>query len=268
MWEKIKVSVEYLKRYIKQPIDVAIVLGSGLSNLKKIIQKKHCFIYENIPYFPKTTIEGHEGKLIFGNLNGKNVLVMCGRFHYYEGYSMKEITFPIRVFHQLGIKNLIVSNAAGGVNTQFQVGDLMLIRDHINLFPEHPLRGNNKFGPRFVDMLKTYDEEFLSIALQTSKKQNIVLHQGVYVGLQGPTFETPSEYKMIRLLGGDAVGMSTVPEIIVARHQDMRCFGISIICDLGGENIFNPLSHKDVLKISNKSIFNVIPIIEELVTKI
>lgn len=267
MWEKVKDSACYLQRYIKKPIDIAIVLGSGLGGFKKTIQIEKCFLYENIPHFPKTTVEGHDGKLIFGNLKGKTLLLMCGRFHYYEGYSMEQVTFPIRVFYQLGIKNLIVSNAAGGVNSQFQVGDIMFIRDHINLFPEHPLRGNNnnKFGPRFLDMSKSYDEKFLSIALQVSKKKNIVAHQGVYVGLQGPTFETPSEYRMIRFLGADAVGMSTVPEIIVARHQGMRCFGISIICDLGGENLFCSVSHEDVLKISNKSIFNIIPIIQGLV---
>lgn len=271
MCDKVKETVLYLKHYIKNhPIDVALILGSGLGDLYKEIQIKDCFLYEKIPNFPKTTVKGHDGKLIFGTLKGKSLLLMCGRFHYYEGYSMQEVTFPIRVFYQLGIKNLIVLNAAGGVNKKFKIGDIMLIRDHINLFPEHPLRGKNddNLGPRFLDMSKTYDEEFLSIALKVAQKHNICIHQGIYVGLQGPTFETPSEYRMINFLGGDAVGMSTVPEIIVARHQGMKCLGISIICDLGSENMICSVSHEDVLRISNKSICNLIPIVQGFLSEL
>lgn len=271
MWKKSKLSANYLNTYIKdETIDVAIILGSGLENLKDKIQIKKIFSYEKIPNFPKTTVQGHSGKLIFGILAGKNVLLMSGRFHYYEGYSMQQVTFPIRVFYQLGIKNLIVSNASGGVNPKFKIGDIMLIKDHINMFPEHPLRGKNidKFGPRFVDMSKPYDIDFLSTALQIAKKNNINIHVGVYVGFQGPTFETPSEYGMARILGGDAVGMSTIPEIIVARHQEMRCFAISVISDLGGSNLSSAISHEDVLIVSQESIFKVIPIIVGLVAKL
>lgn len=270
MWEKIKESVSYLQRYIKNPIDVACILGSGLGNLYKEMQIEDCFLYENIPNFPKTTVKGHDGKLIFGNWKNKFLLVMCGRFHYYEGYSIEEVTFPIRVFAQLGIKNLIVSNAAGGVNPRFKIGDIMLIRDHINLFPQHPLRGRNddNIGPRFLDMSKAYDEEFLSIGVKIAQQYNISIYKGVYVGLQGPSFETQSEYRMIRFLGGDAVGMSTVPEIIVARHQGIRCFGISVICDLGGKTICSSVSHEDVLEVSNKSICNIVPIIQGLLSKL
>lgn len=270
MWEKIKESANYLNNRINTPIDVAIILGSGLDSLQNIVDNKKVFTYDEIPNFPKTTVKGHIGKLIFGNLERKNVLLMSGRFHYYEGYSMQEITFPIRIFYQLGIKNLIVSNASGGVNPKFKVGDIMLIRDHINLFPEHPLRGKNidKFGPRFVDMSKPYDLDFLSIAMKVAQQANINLHLGVYVGFQGPTFETPSEYGMARIIGGDAVGMSTIPEIIVARHHEIRCFAISIISDLGGAEIAFSVSHEDVLKASNQAIYKVIPIVRGLVSEL
>lgn len=270
MWEKTKEPANYLKNQIKKPIDVAIILGSGLGPLQNEIKIEKIFLYEEIPNFKKTTVKGHQGKLIFGSLKGKNVLLMSGRFHYYEGYSMEEVTFPIRVFYHLNIKNLIVSNASGGVNPKFKVGDIMLIKDHINLFPEHPLRGKNidKFGPRFVDMSEVYDINFLSIAIKIAKKEKINLHEGVYVGLQGPTFETSSEYEMVKILGGDAVGMSTVPEIIVAKHQGMRCFAISIISNLGGKNIAVSVSHEEVLKASKLAISKIIPIIRELVTKL
>ena len=192
---------------------------------------------------------------------------MNGRFHYYEGHDMQTVVFPIRVFHLLGIKNLIVSNASGGVNKDFQVADVMLIKDHINMMPEHPLRGKNldEFGPRFVDMSEPYNLKMLEIAEKIASENNIDIKKGVYVSLQGPTFETPSEYGLVRAIGGDAVGMSTVPEVIVAKHQGMNCFGISIITDLGGPEIAFNVSHEEVLQAANKAIPKVITIVKGLV---
>ena len=201
-----------------------------------------------------STVEGHSGKLIFGRLGGVDIMAMQGRFHYYEGYSMKEVTFPVRVMYELGIKTLFVSNAAGGMNPQFQIGDLMVITDHINLFPEHPLRGKNlPTGPRFPDMHEAYDQSFIRLAFDIAREKGIPLQQGVYVGVQGPTFETPAEYKMYRLLGGDTVGMSTVPEVIVAHHCGIRTFGISVVTDLGGFDNPVEVSHEEVQEAANKA---------------
>jgi inosine guanosine and xanthosine phosphorylase family len=196
-----------------------------------------------------STVEGHAGKLIFGKLGGKDIMAMDGRFHYYEGYSMKEVTFPERVMYELGIKTLFVSNASGGMNPAFSIGDLMIINDHINFFPEHPLHGPNfPTGPRFPDMHEAYDHNLIALADEIAKEQGVKLQHGVYVGVQGPTFETPAEYHMYRILGGDAVGMSTVPEVIVARHCGIKVFGISIITDLGGFDVPVQVSHEEVQK--------------------
>lgn len=199
-----------------------------------------------------STVEGHAGKLIFGKLGGKDIMAMEGRFHFYEGYSMKEVTFPERVMYELGIRTLFVSNAAGGMNPKFKIGDLMIINDHINFFPEHPLRGKNcPPGPRFPDMHEAYDHELIALADQIAEEKGISVQHGVYVGVQGPTFETPAEYRMYRLLGGDAVGMSTVPEVIVARHCGIKVFGVSIITDLGGFDTPVEVSHEEVQKAAN-----------------
>ena len=199
-------------------------------------------------------MEGHSGKLIFGRLGGKDIMAMQGRFHFYEGYSMKEVTFPVRVMYELGIQTLFVSNAAGGMNPDFRIGDLMVITDHINLFPEHPLRGKNfPTGPRFPDMHEAYDHQLIALADQIAEEKGIKLQHGVYVGVQGPTFETPSEYRMYRLLGGDTVGMSTVPEVIVAHHCGIRTFGISIVTDLGGFGVPVEVSHEEVQEAANKA---------------
>ena len=196
---------------------------------------------------PVSTVEGHSGKLIFGKLGGKDIMAMQGRFHFYEGYSMKEVTFPVRVMYELGIKTLFVSNAAGGMNPEFKIGDLMIINDHINFFPEHPLNGKNfPTGPRFPDMHETYDHELIALADKIAEEKNIKVAHGVYVGVQGPTFETPAEYRMYHILGGDAVGMSTVPEVIVAHHCGIKTFGISIITDLGGFDNPVEVSHEEV----------------------
>lgn len=269
MLEKYKATAAFIQEKIQDTPDFAIVLGSGLGALKKEVQPICTLKYEEIPNFPQTTVVGHGGSLIYGELEGKKVLMMSGRFHYYEGYSMEQVTFPFRVFHLLGIKNLIVSNASGGVNPSFNVADIMLITDHINMMPEHPLRGKNldTFGPRFVDMSVPYDREMLSLAEAVAKEENIDIKKGVYLGLQGPTFETPAEYGMVRALGGDAVGMSTVPEVIVARHQGMNCFGVSIITDLGGPEISFAVSHEEVLAAADKAMPNVIKIVKGVVQR-
>ncbi len=229
--------------------ETAIILGTGLGQLASEITDSYEFPYQDIPNFPVSTVEGHAGKLIFGKLGGKDIMAMDGRFHYYEGYSMKEVTFPERVMYELGIKTLFVSNASGGMNPAFSIGDLMIINDHINFFPEHPLHGPNfPTGPRFPDMHEAYDHNLIALADEIAKEQGVKLQHGVYVGVQGPTFETPAEYHMYRILGGDAVGMSTVPEVIVARHCGIKVFGISIITDLGGFDVPVQVSHEEVQK--------------------
>lgn len=267
MLEKIKQTADFIKEIIQDTPDFAIVLGSGLGALKDEVEAIHTLDYVDIPNFPQTTVVGHGGKLIYGILEGKKVLMLSGRFHYYEGHDIKTVVFPFRVFHLLGIKNLIVSNASGGVNKDFQVADIMLIRDHINMMPEHPLRGQNldELGPRFVDMSEPYNRKMLEVAQNVANENNIKVHKGVYVALQGPTFETPAEYGMVKAIGGDAVGMSTVPEVIVAKHQGMDCFGISIITDLGGPDIAFNVSHEEVLNAANKAMPNVIKIVKGLV---
>ena len=232
----------------------AIVLGTGLGQLASEITDTYEFPYSEIPNFPVSTVEGHSGKLIFGRLGGKDIMAMQGRFHFYEGYSMKEVTFPVRVMYELCIQTLFVSNAAGGMNPDFRIGDLMVITDHLNLFPEHPLRGKNfPTGPRFPDMHEAYDHQLIALADQIAEEKGIKLQHGVYVGVQGPTFETPSEYRMYRLLGGDTVGMSTVPEVIVAHHCGIRTFGISIVTDLGGFGVPVEVSHEEVQEAANQA---------------
>ncbi len=230
------------------------MLGTGLGQLASEITDTYEFPYSEIPNFPISTVEGHSGKLIFGKLGGKDIVAMQGRFHYYEGYSMKEVTFPVRVMYELGIKTLFVSNAAGGMNPEFLIGDIMVITDHINLFPEHPLRGKNfPTGPRFPDMHQAYDPQLIALADEIAAEKGIRLMHGVYVGVQGPTFETPAEYRMYRILGGDTIGMSTVPEVIVANHCGIRVFGISIVTDLGGFDVPVEVSHEEVQIAANKA---------------
>ncbi len=254
--EKIQETAAFLKEKVGGEMPkVAIVLGSGLGNLADKIDIKAAIPYGEIPNFPVSTVEGHKGQLIFGLLGKKYVMAMQGRFHYYEGYSMKEATFPIRVMKALGVKVLCVSNAAGGMNPEFRVGDVMLITDHINLFPDHPLRGKNynELGPRFPAMNEAYSHRILDLARKIAKENNIRLMEGVYVGTQGPTFETPSEYRFFYRIGGDAVGMSTVPEVIVARHAGIEVFGLSVITDLGGEGIYVDVSHEEVQQAATKA---------------
>ena len=230
------------------------MLGTGLGQLASEITDAYEIPYNEIPNFPVSTVEGHSGKLIFGCLGGKDIMAMQGRFHFYEGYSMKEVTFPVRVMYELGIQTLFVSNAAGGMNPEFHIGDIMVITDHINLFPEHPLRGKNfPTGPRFPDMHEAYDAQLVALADEIAAEKGIRLMHGVYVGVQGPTFETPAEYRMYRILGGDTIGMSTVPEVIVARHCGIRVFGMSIVTDLGGFDTPVQVSHEEVQMAANKA---------------
>lgn len=252
MYEKIQETASWLKKRMKTSPETAIILGTGLGQLASEITDTYEFPYSEIPNMPVSTVEGHSGKLIFGKLGGKDIMAMQGRFHFYEGYSMKEVTFPVRVMYELGIKTLFVSNAAGGMNPEFKIGDLMIIDDHINFFPEHPLRGKNfPTGPRFPDMHETYDHELIALADKIAKEKNIKVVHGVYTGVQGPTFETPAEYRMYHTLGGDAVGMSTVPEVIVAHHCGIKTFGISIITDLGGFDNPVEVSHEEVQVAAN-----------------
>lgn len=248
MLEKIRETASFIKSRVGVIPNIAIILGTGLGELVHEITDKKEMLYEGIPNFPLSTVEGHTGKLIFGKLGGKDVIAMQGRFHYYEGYTMQEVTFPIRVFQALGIKYLFVSNASGGMNGSFDIGDIMLIDDHINRFPEHPLRGKNfnELGTRFPDMSNAYDKELRLMAMQIAKENNIKLQHGVYVGTQGPTFETPAEYNWFRIIGGDAVGMSTVPEVIVANHAGMKVLAFSIITDLGVIGKIVEVTHEDV----------------------
>ena len=254
MYEKIKQTASWIRERMTTHPTICIVLGTGLGQLASEITDSYEFPYSDIPNFPVSTVEGHAGKLIFGKLGGIDIMAMQGRFHYYEGYDMKEVTFPVRVMYELGIKTLFVSNASGGMNPKFSIGDIMVITDHINLFPEHPLRGKNfPTGPRFPDMHEPYDLSLVAEADAIAKERGIKLQHGVYVGVQGPTFETPSEYRMYHILGGDAIGMSTVPEVIVARHCGIRAFGVSIITDLGGFDEAVEVSHEEVQEAANKA---------------
>ena len=247
MLTKIKETAAWIEKHTQMRPLTAIVLGTGLGRLAAEIEVVDAFPYKDIPNFPVSTVEGHSGRLIFGRLGGKDVMALEGRFHYYEGYDMKQVTFPVRVMYELGIKNLFVSNASGGVNPDFEIGDLMLITDHINFLPEHPLHGPNfPTGPRFPDMHEAYDHAFLDMARQIAKEKGIKVVEGVYLATQGPTYETPAEYRMYRRFGADAVGMSTVPEVIVAHHCGIRTFGVSIITDLGVEGKIVEVSHEEV----------------------
>ena len=233
--EKIKQSADYIRTRIADSYQYGVILGSGLGNFSSQINIHIQIPYSDILGFPVSTVEGHQGSLIFGSLGSKNIVCMSGRFHYYEGYSMQEVTFPIRVMKALGVDTLLISNASGGINPKFEVGDLMILTDHIYLQPEHPLRGKNQteLGTRFPNMNLAYEPLLIEKGLAIAEANNITCHTGVYVGVQGPTFETPAEYKFYHLIGGDAVGMSTTPEVVVARHADMSVFAISVISDIG-----------------------------------
>lgn len=265
---RIRVCADFIReRFVNIP-RTAVILGTGLGKLAEDIKEQSILNYSDIPQFPVSTVEGHSGRLILGKLGDMPVLAMQGRFHFYEGYDMKTVTFPIRVMYELGIKRLFVSNAAGGMNPDFAIGDLMVIRDHINLFPEHPLRGKNidRYGVRFPDMSDAYSPALIEKAFEIAKEEGIDLQCGVYVGTQGPTFETPAEYKFFRVIGGDAVGMSTVPEVIVARHCGIEVFAMSVITDLGVEGIVAKCSHEDVQRAAEEAQPKMTRIMRRLIT--
>jgi len=247
--KQLKEAAKYLRKQYKHTPQVAIVLGSGLGKFAEEIEVEKEVEYSDIPHFPVSTVEGHKGKLIFGNLSGKKVVCMGGRFHYYEGYSAQEVVFPIRVLGLLGIQTLLLSNAAGGVNPSFNVGDIMLIKDHIGIDMVNPLIGSNldELGPRFPDMSEPYKKSLLNKAREIAAQLNIEVREGVYFGVTGPTYETHAEYKMIHIMGGDAVGMSTIQECIAANHMDIPVFAASVITDMGIREDNNIITHEEVL---------------------
>lgn len=269
MLERIKSTASFIKQKITEQPKVGIILGSGLGNLADDIEIATIIPYGEIPDFPVSTVVGHQGQLIFGKLNGVEVVAMKGRFHYYEGYSMDEVTFPIRVLKKLGIQYLFVSNASGGVNPDFEVGDIMFITDHINLMP-NPLIGSNMddFGPRFVDMGEAYNKVLLRKAKKVARHNGIRFQTGVYAAVTGPTYETLAEYKYVKAIGADAVGMSTAPEVIVARHMDVPVFAISVISDLGVEGKIVEISHNEVIDAASAAAPRMTKIIKELLAEL
>jgi purine-nucleoside phosphorylase len=270
MLNRIQEAVDFIQSKTQVKPEFGIILGTGLGGLVKEIEIIDEIPYEQIPNFPVSTVESHKGRLIFGVLGGKNVMAMQGRFHYYECYSLQEVTFPVRVMKLLGIQKLFVSNASGGVNPDFEVGEIMIINDHINFFPGNPLIGKNldELGPRFPDMSDPYDTDLIDRAVAIAVKNNIRVSQGVYLGLTGPTLETPAEYKFVRVVGADAVGMSTVPEVIVARHMEIPTFAISIITDLGVPGKIKKVSVQDVIEVASRQEPKMTLIMKELIASL
>lgn len=268
--EQISETSSFIRDRIGKTPEIAIILGSGLGNLADHMEVTCEIDYHDIPNFPVSTVAGHAGKLIFGTLGGKYVMAMKGRFHYYEGYGMKQVTFPVRVMKDLGVNTLFVSNAAGGMNKEFRVGDVMVITDHINLFPENPLRGKNfeELGTRFPAMTEAYKKYLVKYADEIAEANGLRLMHGVYVGTTGPTFETPAEYEYFRIIGGDAVGMSTVPEVIVANHAGMDVFGVSVITDLGGKDVDYVPTHEEVQQAAETAAPVMVKLITEMLKKI
>ena len=269
MLQNIKESANFITEKTNFNPEIGIILGTGLGGLVSEIQIEHSLPYNEIPNFPLSTVEGHSGRLILGILGGKKVVAMQGRFHFYEGYCMEKVTFPVRVMKFLGIKNLILSNASGGVNPDYEVGDLMILEDHICLIP-NPLIGANldELGPRFPDMSDPYCKDMIQIAQQIASENNLPIQKGVYVALTGPTLETPAEYKYMRIIGGDTVGMSTAPEVIVARHMEIPCFAMSVITDLGVPGKIQKVTHEEIQKVSEVAEPKLTLIIKQLISKI
>ncbi len=269
MFEQVNEAAHWLRDRTGFDPELCLVLGSGLGGLSASIESSTSIPYHEIPHFPVPTVDGHGGNLITGMLNGRRVAAMQGRFHYYEGYGMPEIAFPIRVAYQWGARELILSNASGGVNPSYRVGDLMIIDDHINLMGLNPLTGRNDehYGPRFPDMSRPYDRERIRQAEAIASAHGLRCHTGVYAAVQGPNYETPAEYRFIRTIGADAVGMSTVPEAIAARHMGMRCFAISVITDLGGQAVPVKVTHEEVVAVASAAELQVTGLVAELIAK-
>jgi purine-nucleoside phosphorylase len=270
MVTKIEAAVTFIRSIYSDNSTVGIVLGSGLGSFTAQMKVEKEIAYGDIPHFPISTVEGHSGKLIFGELGGKKVIAMAGRFHYYEGYTVEEVVFPIRVMKFLGIQTLLLSNAAGGMNIDFEVGDLMLIKDHISLFTPNPLIGKNldELGPRFPDMSEPYSKKLIAASKSIAKAKGIDLKEGVYCGVTGPTFETRAEYKFLHTIGADAVGMSTVQEVIVAVHMGMTVFAISVITDLGIREEENIITHAEVLEAASKAEPKLTYLFKELIAQL
>ncbi len=270
MISKINDAVAFIRSVYSETPVVGIVLGSGLGSFTGEIKIEKEIPYNEIPHFPVSTVEGHSGKLILGEMSGKKVVAMAGRFHFYEGYAAQDVVFPIRVMKYLGIKTLLLSNAAGGVNTDYKVGDLMIIKDHVSQFTPNPLIGKNEkeFGPRFPDMSEPYNKGLIQKAKEIAKAKGIDVKEGVYISVTGPTFETRAEYRMIQVLGGDAVGMSTVQEVIVAVHMGLPCFAISVITDVGIREEENVITHEEVLHAAKDAEPKLTHIFKELVAVI
>lgn len=270
LFEKVQEAARFIQKDTATVPRIGIILGSGLGALADQIVAEKSFSYHNIPHFPVSTVEGHSGKLILGTLGGQNVVAMAGRFHYYEGYSMQELTFPVRVMKALGADILMLSNAAGGMNPAFHVGDIMIIRDHINLLPEHPLRGPNdkRLGIRFPDMSEPYTKDIIVLAKEIAGQKQFDVHTGIYAGVQGPTFETRAEYDYLHRIGADAVGMSTVPEVIVGVHSGMKVFALSVITDLGIREEENAITHEEVLEAAAAATPKVIELFKGIIEKV
>lgn len=248
--KELQETVAFIRAQVSSDATAAIILGSGLGNLSNVIKAEKEIPYKDIPHFPVSTVEGHKGRLIYGELGGKKVWVMAGRFHFYEGYTAQQVAYPVRVLRLLGVQTLLLSNAAGGVNIHFKIGDLMIINDHISMFTVNPLLGKNEdqLGTRFPDMSEPYSKDLIAKVQEIAKQHDIELKQGVYTGVTGPTFETRAEYKLIHIMGGDAVGMSTVQETIAAVHCGMKVFAMSVITDLGIREEENTITHEEVLQ--------------------
>lgn len=269
MIQKLEEASAYIRSLHQKESDYGVILGTGLGGLAKEIEVETTIPYDEIPHFPVSTVESHHGRLLLGKLAGKDVVAMQGRFHFYEGYSMEQVVFPVRVMKKLGIKKLFISNAAGGLNPEFHISDLMAINDHIYLMPENPLRGKNEpsLGPRFPDMSEPYDRELIELAFEIAKAQNIPLRQGVYAAVPGPNLETRAEYKYLRLIGADAVGMSTAPENIAARHMGIPCFAVSAITDLCTPGNIKPVKIEEILAAAAKTEPALIALLKEMIRR-
>ena len=267
MLEALKEAIGYIRKHTDMNPEVGIILGTGLGNLADQIEEEKVLAYNFIPHFPISTVQSHFGRLIFGTLEGKKVVAMQGRFHYYEGYHMQEITFPVRVMKMLGVHTLIVSNASGALNLDYANGDLVIIDDHINMQGTNPLVGPNisEFGPRFPEMSRPYDPELCKLAKGIADENGFTCHQGVYIAVTGPNLETRAEYRCFRILGGDIVGMSTVPEVLVARHMGMRVFAISVVTDVGDPDNLEAVSLDDVISVASEAEPRVTKVVCELI---
>ncbi|MFC4324095.1 purine-nucleoside phosphorylase [Litchfieldia salsa] len=266
----IDISTEFLQKKFPETPEIGLILGSGLGVLADEIENAIKIPYQEIPEFPVSTVEGHAGQLVYGTLNGKTVIAMQGRFHFYEGYSLEKVTFPVRVMKKLGVSTLIVTNAAGGINESFEAGDLMLISDHINNMGTNPLIGENDkdLGVRFPDMSEAYSKELRQLAKSVADRLGISIQEGVYVGNTGPSYETPAEVRMLRVFGGDAVGMSTVPEVIVARHSGMKVLGISCISNMAAGILDQPLTHDEVIETTENVKANFLSFVKEIINQL